>query len=234
MGKNPLATIVPEESNALSLIQSGNYLRRAKLCAPLTAEVGDGQAEVGDYFLVGVENLGPNVDVVVVAKRSHALRLKDNSTKVDGESYDPKSELFLGIQSQRDGDWGMKEPNPMYGYDFLLYLPSLRTFCTIFHSKMALKLAARQFQAAIGKGLQVMSSRKEPSKKNPKIKFDVPTIQVAEDQSYDAPTQEELTAAVALFQNPRAQTQGEDADGPAAPTAPVKGPKAAKGGRKGR
>ena len=118
----------------------------------------------------------------------------------------------------------------MYGYDFLLWLPEDKTFVTYFLCKMALFKSVPAFTKNIGKHC-VMGSREESSKKNKDITYRVPTLVAAEDQDYEAPSPQEFERAMKLFNNPRVQSAGDDAED--SRTASPKG-KAKAGGRKGR
>ena len=227
---NPLAVIQPQEACDMSLAGSGDYLRRVKLAADLTAEVKkDKTAQVGDFIIQGVSNLGAQVNVVVVKARPHALQLVQGSSKVGAESYNMADPLFQQIRADKDANPSQQEPNNMYGYDFLLWLPEDRTFVTYFLCKMSLFKSVPSFTKNTGK-FCVMSSKEEHSKKNASITYRVPTLVVLNEE-YDAPTQEEFEHALKLFNNPRAQSAGDDAD--AAAAASPKG-KAKAGGRKGR
>jgi hypothetical protein len=226
--ENPLAQIQPTQNCDMSLVGGGDYLRRIKLCADLTGEVKEKLAEVGDYFLSGVENLGAEVEVVVVKARPHALQLVDASSKVGAESFDMADPVFQKIRQEKDEYPTQQDPNNMYGYDYLLWLPEQQTFVTIFLCKQALYKSVPQFQKGLGRGLCVMGNREHPSKKNPKITYRVPTLVVAESQAYTPPTLPELEHAIELFDNPRVQSQTPE---PTKAKAKAK-PKA--GGRKGR
>lgn len=227
---NPLATITPSTPCDMSLAGSGDYLRRVKLAADLTAEVKAKEAEIGDFIIQGVSNLGSEVNVVIVKARPHALRLTDSSSKVGLESYVMGSAEFQEIRKEKDANPQQQEPNNMYGYDYLLWLPEDKTFVTYFLCKMALFKSAPSFTKNLGKHC-VMSSREEHSKKNTKITYRVPTVAVAGSADYAAPTPEEFKRAMDLFDNPRVQRAGESAE--QTPANSSKG-NAKKGGRKGR
>lgn len=229
--ENPLALIGGGEQGScdMSLAGSGDYLKRVKLCADLTAEVKSKEAAVGDYFLQGVENLGAEVEVVVVKARPHALQLIQGSSKVGAESFRMDDPIFQQIRRDKDANPSQQEPNNSYGYDFLLWLPESRMFVTIFLNKMALFKSVPAFNKTLGK-FAIMSSREERSKKNQKITYRVPTITAQDDQSYAAPTPDEFKHALELFDNPRAQAAGSDAEGGSSTGKTT----AKKGGRKGR
>ncbi len=227
---NPLAVIPTTGPCDMSLAGSGDYLRRVKLAADLTDEVKKREAVVGDFIIQGVSNLGQEVKVVLVKARPHALQLTDGSSKVGAESYDMNSPEFQQIRKDKDANPGQQDPNNMYGYDFLLWLPEDKTFVTYFLCKMSLFKSVPAFTKNLGK-LVTMASREEHSKKNAKITYRVPTVAVL-DEDYATPTQAEYDRAIALFDNPRVQRAGESAEQTAANS---KGGKAAKsGGRKGR
>jgi hypothetical protein len=227
---NPLATIEPQTGCDMSLAGSGDYLRRLKLCADLTAEVKDKLAQPGDYFLTGVENLGNEVEVVLVKARPHALQLTDGSSKVGAESFVMNDPVFQEIRAEKDANPSQQEPNNMYGYDFLLWLPASKQFVTIYLCKMALFKSVPSFNKNLGK-FCIMASREERSKRNTKITYRVPTLQIAADQDYEGPSAEEFKHAIDLFDHPRAQRAGEAAEQRPASS---KAGAAKKGGRKGR
>lgn len=226
---NPLATI-PTDTGTGMIPSGGDYLHRIKLCAELTTEVKEKKAEVGDFYLQGVENLGPEVTIVPVAARAHALRLKDGSSKVALESFVLDSPEFQAIKADRDADPRQQEPNNMYGNDWLIWLPDTRQFIIYYLNKMAFFKADGQFRRMQGK-VAIMTARTENSKKNTKVTYKVPELAEADDQAYDAPTGEEYAAARAMFDNPKPQAAGSDAD-----QTPASSPKgeAKRGGKKGR
>lgn len=226
---NPLAVIQPQTPGGL-VVSGGDYLRRIKLAADLTAEVKSREANIGDFIIQGVSVLGPEVPVVIVKARPHALQLTDGSSKVGAESYDVNSASFKQIRADKDANPQQSEPNNMYGNDYLLWLPEEKTFVTYFLCKMAFFKADPAFLKNVGRFV-TMGSREEHSKKNAKITYRVPTV-VARNDEYATPTQEEFDRAIGLFDNPRVQSAGESAGGPTA--ASSKAGKAAKGGKKGR
>lgn len=231
--KSAELAIIPTDGGDcdMSLAGSGDYLRRVKLAAELTSEVKSKEAAVGDFLIQGVSNLGPSVAVVVVKARPHALQLTNGSSKVGGESYNMADPLFQKIRAAKDANPGQQEPNNMYGYDYLLWLPEEKTFVTYFLCKMSLFKSVPKFTANIGKHC-VMTAATNNSKQNSKITYLTPTLAVAEDQDYEAPSKEEFERAMRLFTNPRVQTAGSDAEAAKGASPKGKAPKA--GGRKGR
>ena len=219
--KNPLAQFKPRKTD-MGLANSASYVKPIKLCADLTGEVQDGKAKKGDFFYGKTRNLGREVLIVPLEARDHALQL-DGVTVVD-ESFDRTSDVFGKIKALRQ----KYVQGASYGYDYLCWLPGEGDFAVDYLSKTSLDTAP-DFERHLGR-LCVLSSYEKPQKKNPKVKYGIQKLDLAEPQEFRMPTEEQVAAAVAIFRNPRQRNPGAQDEGADEGAAPKAGGKASRKG----
>lgn len=106
---------------------SGSFLPRVQLMTSNSELCKAGEFPVNHWALVKDSknhDIGETFDVLVCSWRPMALCFGANTASV----HDPKSEMFLDIQKRAD----VKEDGFMWGYQALLWLPSVGNFVTYF------------------------------------------------------------------------------------------------------
>lgn len=141
-----LGDLVPDsDAGAMQAVASaaGGFLPRLQLFGSSSTAVKEDKIGQGRWGIVrakdAVEDLGKTVDVVVVAGKAQAMRIKDGKVLT---YYDHTLPEFKEIQDESaDMSSGC-----MYGPIFLLWVPSANTFATYFmQSKTARRASGPLF-----------------------------------------------------------------------------------------
>jgi len=184
-----------QETALMEVGASTGYLPRIQLFGGSSDAVKEGKINVGRYGLVRskdqVEDLGPEVDVLVCAGRVKAL---DLSGDIAFTSYDHKSELFKEIAA------GASEENSrkMFGPEYLVWIPSIKMLATFFLSSPT----ARRESASIHARLRKAATLKAKLIVGKKHKWHGPVI-TACSTPFDMPDVEFLNDEIAKFVAPK-------------------------------
>lgn len=129
-------------------ISSGGFLPRLQLMGSSSNAVKESKIGQGCYALVKgkdqIEDLTKEVNVIVLAWRPKALEIgTENVLSV----YNPKHADFTRIAEKSEE----QDSGCMYGPEFLVWVPSAKTFATFFMSSKTSRREAPQLKGLLGK-----------------------------------------------------------------------------------
>ena len=176
-------------------MSSSGGLPRMTLMTSNSEEVKSGDFPTNTYALrVGevLQNLGKNVDAVVVAYRLTALHTTD-----DGfcSSHDFKSDLFQEIINIADTQ-GFGS-GAIYGQEFLVWIPSHKVFATFMCGSKTARNMAAGIKSLVGE-VAVFGSKKFENKK---FQWYGPTCSASNAVLTEIPTAEDCAAVTEAFVN---------------------------------
>jgi hypothetical protein len=162
--KNEIVTQASVDE-AASLLARGDkmLLQQVRMGQGLSKPVQAGLCRPGEFY-VGFKDtflkLGNSFKAVVSKFRPHALLMIDG--KVDSESFDPKSEVFKKIEAEANGK-KREGRRPMFGLDFLFYLPECDRWAVYFFAKTA-RRNAKPLLTLEGKVVEISAKKIENAK----------------------------------------------------------------------
>lgn len=236
--KDPFGSFIPAAPEDVSVRKRAkNWLERAKLVAPLSKEVREKTAQPND-FMFGDINVGTETVILVVARRDHALWIKDGSAHM--ESYDRNEEEYGRILEEVQA----RTKGAMEGYDYLFWSPEAQEFFYYHVAKTALDYATEwqdvaplpvghpDFPKGRGPVPAILFNAEHPGSgkgKDPHY-WNVPRIRPEPEAVVTVmPTPEQVAKAQELFANPRPQGRGDEQEGDGGAS---EKPAAKKGGRR--
>lgn len=185
-------------ANDQALIEVGAstaFLPRIQLFGGSSDAVKEQKIGIGRYGIVRgkdqIEDLGPEVDTLVCAGRVKAL---DVSGDTPLTSYDHKSDLFKEIAAGS----GEENSRKMYGPEYLLWIPSIKTFATFFLSSPT----ARRESGTIHARLRKAATLKAKLITGKKHKWHGPVITPCSNP-FELPDADILQDEIAKFINPK-------------------------------
>lgn len=187
----------------MAMLSGGStFLPKMKVCQNQTKEFTKklpvSRPAMPGNFLVGfgdsLKNLGDSFLAVVGPYRSHALYLVDN--EVECESFDMQSADFKMIEKKAKGA-KVDGHAPMYGLDFLFWLPEVQQFGVYFFCKTARENAKPLLVCGPGRLVTVKAELTE-TKKHSWYKPVIHDPRSADGAT--APTGEALAEALEAFQ----------------------------------
>jgi len=141
-------SIVSNEEDLLAVAQASGFLPRLQLFGGSSDAVKEGKSGVGRWGLVSgkdqLEDMGPEVDTLVIAGRVKAL---DVSGEQVVTSYDMKTDTFKDIAARSE----TANSRCMFGPEFLVYVPKVKAFATVFLSSATARREARSLHARLRK-----------------------------------------------------------------------------------
>lgn len=170
----------------------GSYLPRVQLMTSGSAVCKSGEFPTNHYALVADQShqdLGKNVDVVVVSWRPKALETGDAVISV----HDPASEEFQRIQSKSFES----ESGCMFGPEFLVWIPQVKKFATFFMGSKSSRREAPNVKARL-KQAATLGSKKIETKK---YTWFAPSC-TACTTPLEMPTRESFVTTIEQFLNP--------------------------------
>lgn len=147
-------SIVSNDDDLLAVSSAGGFLPRLQLFGGSSDAVKEGKIGVGRWGLVAgkdaLEDLGAEVDVLVIAGRVKALDLHGENIVT---SYDRNSDTFKDIATRSE----VANSKCMFGPEFLVYVPSKQVFATVFLSSATARREARSLHARLRKAATLKS-----------------------------------------------------------------------------
>jgi hypothetical protein len=190
-------TLIESNDEALLAVsESGGFLPRVQLYGGNSDAVKEGKIGVANYGLVRgkdqLEDLGKEVDVLVIAGRVKALDISNTDAIVT--SYDHKSDTFKDIA----GRSGTQNSGCMFGPEYLIYVPSAKSYATFFLSSPTARREARSIHARLRKAATLKSQLIVGKK----FKWHGPVITPCT-TPFELPPVEEMTKQAEAFLNPK-------------------------------
>lgn len=190
--------LVPKNTNTnLSIFddaseESSSFLPRIQLFTGRSDAVGEGRIGVNHWGMVDGDetiDLGVAVDIGVLTGRHKAMCVKGDVVS----SHDPESELFKDLVVRS----GQKNSGCMYGPDFLVYVPSVDKFASLFMGSKTARREAKKFKPLMGKPATLKSKLIDPPKSE--FKWQGPVVLPC-DKAFDVP--ETVQSEIEKFLNP--------------------------------
>lgn len=196
-----LPAVNPLESSLMEVAEAGGFLPRLQLFGGSSDAVKEGKIGVGRWGIVRgkdqLEDLGAEVDVLVVTGRTKALDVSGNDAVV---SYDHKSDVFKDIAKRSEGEGS----RCMFGPEYLVYIPSIKEYATYFMSSPT----ARREAGAIHKRLRKAATLKNKLIVGKQHKWHGPVI-VPCSNPFDLPPADVLRDVAERFSNPSTEKKVE-------------------------
>jgi hypothetical protein len=138
-----------DEKTLAQVSSSGDFLPRLQLFGGNSDACKKGQIQIAHYGLVTgkdtIEDLGKEVDVIVICGRPKALRICDDGTIIT--KFDPNDDQFKKIAE----DSAVQDSGCMYGPEFMLFIPDTQRFATFFMSSKTARRSAASVHARLRK-----------------------------------------------------------------------------------
>jgi hypothetical protein len=148
-----LKSLVPDgsiekfnEQDFAAVASGGGYLPRLQLMISQSEQVKKGEFTQNHYALVRdkkLQDVGSTVDVLVLAFRPKALQIGEQIISI----YNPTNPEFKKIQELSD----VKDSGCMFGPEYLLWIPSIKEFCTFFMGSKSARRESPNMQAILNK-----------------------------------------------------------------------------------
>jgi hypothetical protein len=138
----PVTGALPQKysnSDFSAVAASGSYLPRLTLMTSRSEQCSGGKFPINHYALISgdvYQDLGVSVDLIALSWRPKALDMNNNGVLA---CYDPNDPVFRDIQARSD----IQDSRCMAGPEFLVYIPQLKKFATLF---LGSKSARRESQ----------------------------------------------------------------------------------------
>ena len=189
-----------------SAVVSGSaFLPRLQLFIANSAMVKEDKIAQNHYGLVigkdQVDNLGKEVDVLLLSWRPRALDASDKSNI--RASSDVTSDLFKEIQENSKE----KDSGCLYGPEFLIYIPAREKFATVLFGSISARNEARNVQPLIGKPCTFKSRLI----KTPKYSWQSMIVTPCS-TPFMVPTKETMQEVIEEFLQPKEVTGAERAE----------------------
>jgi hypothetical protein len=182
------------DDKAFESMSSVSFLPRVQLMGSGSNAVKEGKINQGHYALVTgkdkLDDLTKELPVLVLAWRPKAMEIgAENVISI----YNPASAEFKRIAEKSE------EPDSgcMYGPEFLLWVPSSRTFATFFMSSKTARREAPQLKGLMGKSALLKSQLIKAKK----FAWHGPVVTPCS-QPFDMPGMDEVKDQVQKFNNP--------------------------------
>jgi len=189
-----LGTLAPSkyDDSTFDSLKAGAFLPRLQLMTSNSKLCKSGEFPINHYAFVQDQDhkdLGKNVDILVCAWRPKAMDL--GGTVVS--SYDETSETFKQIQNKSN----QKNSNCMWGYEFLVWIPSVEKFGSYFCGSKTARREAPHVKARMHNRATLGSHEI----KGDEYSWYGPTTSDCS-TPFNMPGKEAFTAEVEKFENP--------------------------------
>lgn len=181
-----------DDKQLAAVSSSGDFLPRLQLFGSNSDACKKSQIGIAHYGLVTgkdtIEDLGKEVDVIIIGGRPKALRICDDGTIIT--KFDPNDDEFKKIMD----DSNVANSGCMYGPEFVVFVPAAARFATFF---MSSKTARRQ-AGAVHARLRKAATLKAEFIETKKYSWHGPVC-VPCSTPLAAPAPEDIAAAVKKF-----------------------------------
>lgn len=200
MSENALTVLQQLEGNSdttalAAMAQGGGFLPRLQLFGGSSDACKEGKIPVAHWGLTrekdNIEDLGKEVEVVVLAGRTKAIQFGDTTLVY----YTPTHPEFIRIQGEADA----KQQSRMYGAEYLVYIPSAETFATLFLCSPTARRAIPSVNARINKAAVLKSQLID----NGKHKWHGPVCKPLEQPTFELPDFADIKKQLDGFKNAR-------------------------------
>ena len=172
---------------------SGNFTPRLQLLTSNSGPCKDGEFPANHYALVKDsknQDLGKEVDVVVLSWRPKAMDMSGDSIIT---SHDPESDTYQQIQTKSE----TKDSGCMWGPEFLVWIPSAKSYATLFFGGKSSRRVAPEVKGLMHKGATLGSKKIE----TPQYSWFTNTCQACSSPG-DLPAMDEIKEEINKFENP--------------------------------
>ncbi len=204
---NDLATLIPDTLPMSKyaenpetwgqVVTASAFLARLQLFGANSNEVKEGNIPMGHYGITRskgkTESLGNVVQCIPVAWRFKAMDISDKEAIIS--VYDPNSEGFKKIMNLSDNT---KDSGCMYGPEFLVWLPSIKEFVTLFLNSKSARRVAPDLKTLLKRGATLKATLASTAK----YKWHVPVVTQCSD-ALELPDSADLMEKANTFANPK-------------------------------
>jgi len=195
--------VVPVGEKEFSALVGGDWLPRLQVVDSNSKVGKKNLAKVGNYALVRSEDdvvdLTNQVDALIIHMRWTAIDTNEDSLSF---SHDKESDEFQRIQEESK----VSNSGCMWGPEFLVYLPSVKSFATFFCGSAT----ARRESKNIFKLLRKAATFKTHFIENKRYSWWGPLVTECT-SPFDIPSEEEIKQEAVKFANPPKQEETEEA-----------------------
>jgi len=137
-----------------AMVAGKGVFSRVQLMTNKSDLVTTGEFPMNHFALVGVGNsveddLGKTLEVIVCGLRAKAMRIGDPMIIV----FEVKHLEFAKIQAEST----LQDSGCMFGPEFLVYIPSVEKFATLFFNSKSMRREAPNMRKRLGKGALLQS-----------------------------------------------------------------------------
>jgi len=190
-------------------LQSGEWLPRIQFMSASSEKVKNGEFTVNHFALVRNQvftNLGPTVDVFCLSFRTKAMEFGSEVLIVYDPKVDPMTKKATG-EFRRIQELAETEGQGyMYGLEFLLWVPAIKTYVTFFMGSPSMRRDAPLLTARVQQRITLIShpaktkkhSWVTPSCTDCSTPFDLPTIDEIREQveRFNHPPESEIVEEI--------------------------------------
>ena len=212
-----IAALINQQAPSADLDAAGKsdaFLPRIQFMSARSGLCEDGTFPVNHFNLISGqsnEDAGETVDALVMGVRSKAMDTSGDELII---TYEPKPDdsgaatgIFRDIQVKSDTT---KNSGCMYGLEFLIWVPSKKTFATFFMGTNSLRRDSPTLRARIGKPVTLISYKAKTKK------FQWMTAKGVDCTTpFEPPTKEAVIKAFEEFNNPKTTELAPVAEGEA-------------------
>lgn len=181
-----------DDKQLAAVSSSGDFLPRLQLFGGNSDACKKGQIQIAHYGLVTgkdtIEDMGKEVDIIVICGRPKALRICDDGTIIT--KFDPNDDEFKKIME----DSNVADSGCMYGPEFMVFVPDVQRFATFFMSSKTARRSAASVHARLRKAATLKAEFIETKKYSWHGPVCVPCS-----SPMSAPSNEDIAAAVKKF-----------------------------------
>ena len=131
------------------VVASTGYLQRLQLFGGKSDACTEGKIGIGHWGLVddgNIVDVGEEVDIVLITWRPKALEIGGDSIISE---YDSTTELFMDIAKRS----GIKDSGCMYGPEYLVWVPSVSKFATLYMCSKTARREAKKMHGLLGQAV---------------------------------------------------------------------------------
>jgi len=173
------------------IFKGGDYLGRVQLMTASCKSCKAGTFPINHYAYIldkSEQDMGETIDMLPIAIRAKAMDVNDEVIT----SFDKECELFKRIVVDSD----VKDSGCMFGPEFLVYVPALEKFATVFCGSKSFRREARALRNMLTKPVTLSSKLVETKR----YSWQTPVCTSCQ-TPFDVPGSDELSENIEKFMN---------------------------------